>query len=463
MEVYHTICELTTNLKQKYLHKLSLNAFSRKRILTLEIVVALVLSLTRDSKENGFDIIISKFFQELHPEPAERPSVTSSALSQRRKQIPYEIFEGISHDLASRIERNFQETSLWNGLKVYAIDTTTITLPNSEEIASKFQTHATYGRSAYYPQAKVLVGMNLMNGAIPFLAISSYEVNDHSILKANINKIPENSLTIGDRGFSGHEIFILFEDNRFYLLRAKAGTVSHAPVRIFLRSGQKDAWVIFKNRDKKHADLEVRLICAGKDKEGSDIVLATNLPMKYSSEDLKELYLKRWMIETLFNRAKNILKIEKFHSMSINGIKQEIFAWAITSMMSYGFAKTANDQIKEKHMSCSVKMAIELTKLHLLKLLFSDMETLKTITKDIVCEVLKTVYRVRYARKFPRMSKQPVKRWSNGNQRTEALKNQIRPQQKSFIEHYGIKPMTNHGKYFDDSSDILLTKGLTVE
>ena len=56
-------------------------------------------------------------------------------------------------------------------------------------------------------------------------------------------------------------------------------------------------------------------------------ILASNLPLnKFSTNDLSELYNKRWKIETNFDRLKNIIHIENFSGYSEEIIQQDFYA-----------------------------------------------------------------------------------------------------------------------------------------
>lgn len=372
------------------------------------------------------DIVISKFFSEIYKDPKKRPTATVSALSQARSKVKWQLLEQMNFDLSKNIEANFKSTSLWHGMNVYGIDTTTVTLPNSKDIGKKFKKHKTFGNFGYYPQAKILLGMNLYNGAIPFVEVDSYEVNDHLILKNAIDKIPEKSLIVGDRGFGGHNEFIILNNKHFYLIRMKAGKNAMSVVRNFANSGMKEKVVNFCNYRNDLPDLEVRLINCGTDSEGGSIILATNLVSDISAEELAKLYLERWQIETLFNRIKNIFKLEKFHSKTINGIMQEIFACIMFCMISYSLVKLATENTKEKFKKYSVKKAITITKLYIINILFNKIETsIEELFEDIINQILDTAYLIRYNRKYPRMSKQPVSKWNRGTNRT-AEKNKLK-------------------------------------
>lgn len=66
-------------------------------------------------------------------------------------------------------------------------------------------------------------------------------------------------------------------------------------------------------------------------------ILATNLSKEeFTSEELKELYAKRWEIETGFDRLKNLIRIEDFSGRSRRLIEQDFYA----NIFLYNLANT---------------------------------------------------------------------------------------------------------------------------
>lgn len=77
--------------------------------------------------------------------------------------------------------------------------------------------------------------------------------------------------------------------------------------------------------------------------------LATSLPEElFSVADLKEIYGKRWGIETGFRELKHIMGLSAFHSKQENSILQEIYARLI--IYNYSMLITGKIQIKEKNL-----------------------------------------------------------------------------------------------------------------
>lgn len=76
---------------------------------------------------------------------------------------------------------------------------------------------------------------------------------------------------------------------------------------------------------------------------------------KFSTRDLKELYGKRWKIETNFDRLKNIIHIENFSGYSEKIIQQDFYANIFMFNYLMVMKLDADQKIQEKHKDKNLK------------------------------------------------------------------------------------------------------------
>ena len=123
--------------------------------------------------------------------------------------------------------------------------------------------------------------------------------------------------------------------------------------------------------------------------------LISNLPMeKFTTNDLKELYDKRWKIETAFDFLKNVIQIENFTARRELLIKQDFY----TSILFYNISMTLKQYIEytertsnklKEDWAINYNVTVGILKIELWNILPSSsnsriMEKLKSI-----CNVLK--------------------------------------------------------------------------
>lgn len=239
-----------------------------------------------------------------------------------------------------------------------------------------------------------------------------------------ITKFTEGDLTLLDRGLGGIEVYLDFLDQKqFFVHRIKtSGDTLPDYVRDFLDSGKRDALVELTIRDrlaKKERKMFIRLIRGPKDNEGKAIAFATNLldNQTYSRGDLLALYQKRWGVETLYDRVKNLLQLEKFHARSYNGIMQEIFANLVVLALAAMLSATVIDQEKldPKVEVPSFKNATEVVRAHLSAII--DHRIRGLAPKKLVEAMLREVAHIKHRKQpgrsyYPRVSRQPIESWN---------------------------------------------------
>jgi len=137
---------------------------------------------------------------------------------------------------------------------------------------------------------------------------------------------------------------------------------------------------------------------------------------KYPRKEIIERYQKRWTCETLFNRVKNLLKLESFHAKTYNGVMQEIFANLLNLSLA---AAAVNTVIQEDKMDPTIektnfKNATEVVKRHLQKIIdqTSSKQKPSEVRDQILREVRAVKYKTRPNRSHPRVSMQPNQGWN---------------------------------------------------
>lgn len=92
---------------------------------------------------------------------------------------------------------------------------------------------------------------------------------------------------------------------------------------------------------------EIELI----DKNGNPYteILISNLEKKFTIDDLRELYCRRWKIETNFDRLKNIIMLENFAGHRKIILEQDFHAYIYIFNFLIAMKHDANNKIEEKH------------------------------------------------------------------------------------------------------------------
>ena len=98
-----------------------------------------------------------------------------------------------------------------------------------------------------------------------------------------------------------------------------------------------------KARQMGRLEIRIALVDIGKDEPE---ILATNLTHEeFTTEDLKELYNKRWTVETGFDRLKNLIEIEDFSGIRRPIIEQDFYAHIFVYNLAMTIKNHAEDHI----------------------------------------------------------------------------------------------------------------------
>jgi hypothetical protein len=231
----------------------------------------------------------------------------------------------------------------------------------------------------------------------------------------------KGDLSLLDRGFGAGWVFWEFEEaSQYYLCRMKTtGDRVSLYVQKFLTSKKKSKIITITvtTAEGEKKELSLRLVRGPKDSEGKRIVFATNLLKdKYTRKSLLKLYRERWAVETLYGRVKTLLKLERFHAKTYNGVMQEIFAnlllLSLTALV--WSASIVKHRLNAKRIVPNFKNAIEVVRRHLFDAIDHRITGAKerSLAKELIRETARVLWKKRPGRSYPRVSMQPIKIWN---------------------------------------------------
>jgi len=379
--------------------------------------------MAADRNGNGYDISSQNYFRDLAREIDEDlVPVRKQSVSEARAKLSWEAFEFLL-ERANMEEQGLPRRLTFKGHITRAFDGTSFYTPRSEELLEHFSprnTKAAEGET-HYPYGLLVTGINVFTGQPVKAAVDDYRVSERDLLLRLIDQCAEGDLALLDRGLGGARIYAAFDARKqLFIHRTKTSGERVAKyVQKFLASGkrQKKVTITVIDEGGKEVRIKIRLIRGPKDSEGKPIVFVTNLLSKshYTWQEIVELYQRRWTVETLYGRVKNLLSLEKFHSRSYNGVMQEIFAnLLVLSLTALAVAAVVDeDGIDTAELLPSFKNAAESIRRHLFAIVDHRIEgKRREIVEAILAEVRHVMYRIRPGRSYARVSMQPIKSWN---------------------------------------------------
>jgi len=171
--------------------------------------------------------------------------------------------------------------------------------------------------------------------------------NEREQAAAMLAQIPPAGVLLHDRGYPGFEYIDVLNQHYdgYHVFRCPAQSTFPAVER-FVKSAREEALIridpssAFLGKKPKREQAGIRPIRLRairlESPDGSVSVLLTNLfdRKSFARTEIVALYFRRWAVEDHYRTEKTYLDVDTFHSQSANGIRQELFAVLIMSVIA---------------------------------------------------------------------------------------------------------------------------------
>ena len=288
-------------------------------------------------------------------------TISSQAIGKQRMYIDPKAFNDMNECFIDELYGNFRGFSKFNGYIVCACDGSIVDLPNVTLTREEFPLGDENLLKENRIRARVSCFLDVHSKHILTAKIVETTTNEVDLAiehlenlkkRLDINKI----ITIYDRGYPSIELmFKTIDLDSKFLIRLPKNVFRHQIrqmgtndeiIKINLVKSRLRAFddENLKEKAEKMGRLEIRIavIDIGKDEPE---ILATNLTHEeFTTDDLKELYGKRWTVETGFDRLKNLVEIEDFSGIRRRIIEQDFYA----HIFVYNLAITIKNHAENK-------------------------------------------------------------------------------------------------------------------
>jgi hypothetical protein len=313
-----------------------------------------LLSLSASGHHRGVDGKSGEFFKHARRSGLwpEAEAVHRSAVTKARNKVPWQVLQNILAKVVRLAYERWPESSdsTWCGKTVIAFDGSKYTLPATKPLRAAFDPDSGLDSpgKGNFPQCLVTTAYDVFR-RLPLARtiVSIPDGNERDQAKALLPNIPSDGVLLFDRGYPSFDFIKTLDQeyDGFYVLRCPAKS-SFSAVERFVRSGKKEdmVWIdptdSFLKRQPKalrdpHAVKSLRAIRL-ESPDGTVSVLLTNLfsSTAFPAKTIIDLYFRRWAIESHYRDEKTVLNIETFHSRTENGIRQELYAVLIMTIIA---------------------------------------------------------------------------------------------------------------------------------
>jgi hypothetical protein len=378
-------------------------------------MLTLILYMIADAGRRGYLPLLDAFWDEcrtLRIDLGSEEPVSAAAFCMARQKIPSEMILALVHHAAQQFDLYFGDLFRVKGHRVFAVDGMKMQVTRSDELFDALGWHA----SGYNPQMLVSTLYNVVSGVPHDLRVAPTHTSERAELWAMLDSLREGDILTIDRGYPAFDLTAeLLHRKVHFVVRLPAGTFK--AVEQFVADGGTDGWVTVsppKGLGKTHPTIRVRvLVFPGKDLK--PFVLMTDLEEgEFSWSEMADLYHRRWAAEEFYKIAKgDYLGQRQFHSKSFDGLKQEVYAFALFMSMTRALtaASAEADGVPYRHIY--QKTSILAVADYLTRLLLEDsQDELQSVTTHLLKRIARTVVRPRPGRSYPRRSYRPRPPWT---------------------------------------------------
>jgi hypothetical protein len=255
--------------------------------------------------------------------------------------------------------KNFKK---WKGFQVLAMDGSSMKMISNEELREQFGTQDNQNKGDL-AIGKMLLAYDVLNETTVKAELFTSERSEVAILQGWLldGEIGKNKLMICDRGFTGFiTAFLSIMKGCFFVVRARE--CFSKQVEKFMKSKKRDIigemeCTTYEAANKltqygfkvsKGDKIKVRYVKVVLE-NGTTEVLITNLmdEKEYSSSCFKDLYKKRWCIETNFDALKNKFQLEVLSGQKPDFVLQDFEITIFLSNLVSILAKSCDEKLKK--------------------------------------------------------------------------------------------------------------------
>ena len=266
-------------------------------------------------------------------------SISKQAYSEARKKIEPKAFIELNDRINKVVYEEFNEYELWNGYRLSAIDGTVLDLPNTELLREQFGYAGNHKGTVARAKASCL--FDIVNKIVIKSKIDRYGTPEQDMAKSLILQLikdgAKRELILLDRGYPSVAFMsFLIKNGIDFVMRAQSNYLTTV-----INPGKADQIIKIKHDQEVYPVRVLRFFLSS----GIEEILLTSLhDKKFKIKDFKNLYFKRWGIETKYDELKNRLQIENFTGTTKIAIEQDFYASIYLSNM-IELARKQSDEV----------------------------------------------------------------------------------------------------------------------
>ena len=386
-------------------------AFSRARIITLELLVLIILNFAANTQKKSMSSLILEIWistsrlDEMPTRQAVSNALGHLSIDKLRLRVLKLSYNGNHHNI-----------KYLNGKKIYCVDGTKNQLPRNSYTIEEFGLQNSGSNPAHYPQAHLVCFIELGTNCVKWFEIGGLKSNEKPLLLKGVDALETGSILMGDCGFHSAGLAWKLSDKSYsYIFRINEKNAVKMVSKLKFVNGEiittlkitKEMKNTYLEMENAPDEIEVRIIkVKGAEGDKRAIYLMTDL-MDVPKKEIADLYFERQRVEDAFKYKKCYGGLEKIHHNSeeqlIGLIIIGVIAYFNMVQLSLSILLPTPSPNENGKFSLNRKIAFE----NVLAFYFKFLRT-KTFDKNLLKTLARTQNKIRTGRSEVRYSKQPI-------------------------------------------------------
>jgi hypothetical protein len=258
-----------------------------------------------------------------------------SALTHARSRLPV----GVLRQLAGRVIRQTQEAaSRWRGLRLLALDGTTVSMPRAAALFERYGAHRARTTTVRYPLGRFCSLLAVGASTIVDYRFGPFTTTEAAMATQLLGTVGPGDLVLADRYFAGSPMLARLQARGAHFLMRKNARLIVQRLPVVRRLGRDD-FITLLPVDKPARRLDpslpqtVRLrifratwTTPAGEKLSEWFVTSLLDAKRFKRRTLAKLYHQRWRIETSYLEFKQIFHADVLRSKTVANVEKEFAA-----------------------------------------------------------------------------------------------------------------------------------------
>jgi hypothetical protein len=282
------------------------------------------------------------------------------AYCKARQRLPAGLLPRLGRLVASRLAAKVPPEQLWHGHRVHLVDGTSVAMPDTEENQAAYPQPPGQAPGCGFPVARLVGVFSLVTGALEQLAMGALSIGETALLRTLWDSFENGDIVVADRYFGSYAHIALLLDRGVHGVY-RLHQARPADFRNGTRLGRNDRrvqwtrdwrppWLSPEDYEALASTLTLRMVRAYCEVPGwrtKEIVLVTTLldPKVYPAQDITELFLRRWDVETDLGHLKTTMKMDHLRTKSPDMVRREVWA----HVLAYNLIRTLMWEAGSRH------------------------------------------------------------------------------------------------------------------